>query len=1577
MRKFTTLILTLLMLTLAFPFVGWAQGFIPVGEVGSCNKPTIVYFNLEDEYLADVENSFVAKVLSNGYLDSMCQVYYEIYYEDNLINRLSDYGSLRYHVRGIGSSVEGGDITSSSGLVSVTVTYSSMSYTVSALSLGIVDGYCPASTWNDDLLNNPNSGRNRPVTFYFDINQYGHYKIRMQIRRCKNTSGSISDLLITAALNSSQAQWPSYNNGKPCCPSGSRNDKASQSTCNSPKTIYQYDIEFDVVSTKILAHPQGGEICLGGSKTLEVQAETNLSAGLTYQWYKDGAAISGATANTYEATVAGTYYCVTNDGRVTRQTNDAVVTVTPMPEVALAADQYICPNGTLDITMPAGATYVWSTGATGQNLNVTAPGTYGVTMTSNGCTAAHSFNVQNSPAVNLLADDPVSFCYGATETLSLAVNNATNIVWNGDAANNGQNLTISEGGTYTVAADVNGCHFTDTVVATRGENVNLINDENINMCYGESRILSLAVNNASNIVWNDNPNDNNQSFVALGAGTYTVAADVNGCRFTDQVVVNQSEHVDLITEQTKNLCYGGTTTLELAVDNAEDIMWNYDDLLNQNTLEISESGKYRVSASVNGCYFTDSIIVVQSENVDLISAQNVELCYGATETLSLAVDNATDIVWAENPANNAATYEISGPGVYTVSAKIGECSYTDQIVATQTENINLVSQDTVTFCYGTSEELNLAVNNATNIIWNSDNSHNATYYYVSETGTYTVSAKIGECTYTDQIVAIRTDNVELLQFDSIQFCYGSSLTLTLTVDNAENIIWNNDDQLNQNSLVISELGKYRVSAMVDGCYYSDSIVAIETQYFDLIPEESVIICAGSTTTISVPSNAQNVVWNGNDELNGTSLEINVPGPYTVAADYNGCRYNDQVDATIAPELYVTISAEDINCNGGTTTAVATATGGVEPYSFVWNNGETTQNITVSADTYYVTVTDNNRCMAVADLVITEPRPLTVTINAGTINCFGGTTTAVANVNGGVSPYAITWSTLEEATSITAMAGIYTVTVIDSNECTEMANVTITQPEVLTVTIDAETINCYGGTTTALANVNGGTAPYAITWSTMEEATTITATAGNYTVTVIDSNECTETANAVITQPDALSVTINAGTIGCDVTTTTAVAVAEGGVAPYAFAWSNQEYTQNITDIVPGNYSVTVTDDHSCSAMTNVVVTEPAMLSVSIDAGTINCHGGTTTVEANVTGGTTPYALAWSNNENTLNINAAAGEYSVIVTDANGCSATASTTIEEPAELTVSIIAGAINCHGGTTMAVAHANGGVSPYLYAWSNQGTAQNISNIVAGNYSVTVVDNHECSVTATTTITEPEYVNLIADETVNFCEGSSVTVTLVDGATNVVWSNSEVGANNEIGIAGTYTVSADVNGCTYTDQVDAVERPLPESGLNHEYSYVIHNSADTTIVISANADYDMYLWSDGSTDNSLTINCDTLILPFNADYNLTITTEYGCSVVDTVSVHVEMSSTSISEFETSNWSVVPNPSDGKFNIVGPNFDKAEMFDADGRLLHTIEVENVNILDLKPGMYYLRIYSGNMTSIQKVIINRQLVCFL
>ncbi|MBO4613701.1 MAG: T9SS type A sorting domain-containing protein [Bacteroidales bacterium] len=1871
MRKFTTLILNLLVLAIALPLGAVAQeeptlnfdsyNWFLCGDTEqnrlieeedravTCNKPEIHFFKSSDEsesiddiileQFPQVESKCTARLYSNGLLDTLCAVNYNVYKDGQSVSTISNVGSLKYKVRTYSDNYTTQTISNGSG----TIGFSMLGMSCNAVTLGIFDNYC--------------TGRNRPIEFIYKMNQnqYGLYKLHFTIKTCTDAGSRIADNWLVS-MTGANASFTA--NGATCCGSALHYDYYN-SSCTQKAIVYERDVYINIVSTIIDVQPIGGEICMGGSKTLSVTARTNQS-GITYQWYKDGAAISGATAATYNATEAGTYYCLLNDGRATRQTNDAVITIPPMPEVTLAADQYICPNSSLDLTMPAGATYVWSTGATGQTLNVTNPGTYTVTMTSNGCNAAHSFNVQNSPAVNLLADDPVSFCYGATETLALTVNNATNIVWNGDAANNGQTYTISESGTYTVAADVNGCHFTDQVVATQGENVNLIADETVsfcygatqtlalavnnatdivwnnnaanngqtfvinqggtytvsakvdgctytdqivatqfenvnliadetvNFCYGTTETLELAVNNATNIVWNNNPANNGQTFVINEGGTYTVSANVGGCNFSDQIVATQSENVNLIADETVNFCYGTTETLALAVNNATDIVWNNDAANNGQTFVINQSGTYNITAKVDGCTYTDQITATQSESVNLIADETVNFCYGTTETLALAVNNATDIVWNNDAANNGQTFVINQGGTYPVSAKVGGCIYTDQIVATQTENVNLIADETVNFCYGTTETLELAVNNATDIVWNNDAANNAqtfvinqsgtypvsakvdgctytdqivatqsenvnliadetvnfcygttetleltvnnatdivwnndaanngqtfvinqsgTYpvsakvdgctftdqivatqsgnvnliadetvdfcygttqtlalalnnatdivwnndaanngqtFVINQGGTYSVSAKVDGCTYTDQIVANQSENVNLLQFDNIQFCYGTSQTLELTVNNATNIVWNNDPSLNETTLVVSELGTYTVEADVDGCHYTDEIVAIETQNYNLIPEESVVICYGSTAMLNLPATAINAVWNNNPELNQNTLEISEAGTYTVSADYNGCRYNDQVVATIAPELTVAVNAGTINCNGGTTTVEAVANGGVAPYAYAWNNNATTQSIDVAAGSYNLTVTDGNGCIVTATTTIEEPAALSAEINAEAINCHGGTTTAIANVsggtepyafawnnnaaaqsieatageynvvvtdahnctiaasanieepaalavtinagtincnggtanveataNGGVEPYAYAWNNGEATASIEAGVGDYIVTVTDNNRCTASASVILTEPEALSVSLNAGTILCNGGTTTIEATANGGVEPYAFAWGSGEVASVLTnVVAGNYIVTVTDNSGCTAIANTTISEPAALTVTINAGTIGCNGTTATAEAVVAGGVAPYAFAWSNQATTQSISDVVPGSYNVTVTDGNGCTAMATAVVTEPAMLSVSINAGTINCNGGTTAVEANVTGGTTPYALAWSNNETAQNINATAGEYSVIVTDANGCTAMASTTIEEPAALTASIIVGTISCNGGTTMAVAHVNGGVAPYSYSWSNQGTAQNISNIVAGDYSVTVVDNNGCSATTAVTVTEPEYVNLIADETVTFCEGSTVTVTLVEGATNVVWGNSEVGANNEIGVAGTYTVEADVAGCHYTDQVTAVASALPVSGLERTYSVLLTN-ADTTIIISANEGYESYLWSNGGTENSLSIYCDTLVLPFDADYYLNIATASGCSSVDTISVHVEMSPSSVSEFDVYEWNIVPNPNDGNFEIVGAEFDKAELYDSNGRFIALIEGKDVSLSDVKPGMYYLRIYSEAGVLIQKVLINK------
>ena len=1720
MRKFTTLILNLLVLAIALPLGTMAQevdepvlyrdakGYIldapdhvrlddpeidrEGGARVTCNIPEVVFTGLAQEVYPSTENTFVARVYSNGLLDQLCAVYYNTYYKstengtETAVSSISTYGTIKFNIRTQSSSTTDVSITNGSGQVGFTLLF----YNVKALSLGIIDNYCVA--------------RNRPLNFTYKLNQYGVYRMHYQITTCSNSASTIPS-------------WASggYTSGSATCCDGASHSDYYASSCTVSSVLYETDMYMRVVSTKILAHPQGGEICPGGSKTLSVSAETCLSNGITYQWYKDGVAISGATGTSYAATEAGEYYCVTNDGREPRETEHATVTVTQMPEVTLASDQYICPNSSLDLTMPAGATYRWSDNSTAATLNVTTPNTYSVTMTSNGCTAAYSFNVQQLADVDLLADENVAICNGSSITETLSAANATNIVWNNDASLNQSSLTISQPGTYTVSANVNGCAFTDQVAVSAVQYGELISDETVAICEGDSYQVTLNANELSNIVWSGAASGNESTKTFTQPGTYNVSAEYEGCTFNDSFTLSYKTMPTVEVEPNHVLCPNGT--VELTMPECDSYIWS-DNSTNQ-TLSVTTPGTYDVTLTSNGCEMSRSFNVAAAPIYNIVEDDAVEFCYGATETLALSVNNATEIVWANDPVNNAATFEISAPGTYTVSAKVGDCTYTDQVVATQTENVNLLQFDNIQFCYGNSTTLSLTIDNAEDIVWNNDPSLNQSSIEISELGTYTVAATVNGCRYTDQIVAIETQNFDLIEAENLVICYGATATLNVPAA-AINVVWNNNNELSGNSLEISEAGTYTVAADYNGCRYNDQVFATVADELTASISAGTINCNGGTANVEASVNgglppyayAWNnqettqaligvaageygyVVTDGNGCTETATITITEPAvlsvsinagaincnggtitataiveggvsPYTYAwnsneiaqtidatagecsvivTDNNGCTATAATTITEPVALSVSINAGTINCNGGITTAEANVIGGSEPYTYTWNNAATSATIEAGAGEYIVTVIDNNRCTAAAEAAITEPAALAVSLNAGTVNCNGGVATVEANVeggvtpyayawnnaatsatieavagdyvvtvtdannctasaitalteptqltvllnagtilcsggnaiveadaNGGVAPYAYTWSNGATSATIEAGAGEYIVTVTDNNRCTAVANATITEPAALVVSLNAGTINCNGGTATATAIVAGGTAPYAFSWSNgVNAATAEDLFAGTYSVTVTDDSGCEAMMSTTITEPAALTVTINAGTIGCNGTTATAEAVVEGGVAPYAFAWSNQETTQNITDVVPGNYNVAVTDGNGCTAMAYATITEPAALAVSLNAGTINCNGGVATIEANVTGGSEPYAYAWSNDATTATIEAFAGEYSLTVTDSNGCLAMASTAIEEPAAITASIIAGTINCNGGTTMAVAHANGGVAPYSYAWSNQGTAQNISNIVAGDYSVTITDNNGCTVTTSTTVTEPEYVNLIADETVNFCEGSSVIVTLVEGATNVVWGTDEVGASYEIGIAGTYSVSADVNGCHYTDQVVAVERPLPESGLNREYSYVI-NQTDTTIVILANADYESYSWSNGNTGNSLTIYCDTLILPFDADYNLTITTEYGCLVVDTVSVHVEMSPSSVSEYEVFEWNIVPNPSDGRFDIVGPNFDKAEMFDADGRLLHTIVTKNVDIFDIKPGMYYLRIYSGEITIVQKVLINR------
>ena len=596
--------------------------------------------------------------------------------------------------------------------------------------------------------------------------------------------------------------------------------------------------------------------------------------------------------------------------------------------------QILCADSTINLTMPVCDSYLWSDNSTERTLSVNEAGTYFVTMTYNGCNIFGSFDIVDAIAYNLIEDEVSRFCYATTTTISVAVEEARNIVWNGDASLAQTSMEISEGGTYTVEADVDVCHYTDQIVVTQTENQNLVVADTVYFCYGTTETLALAFDNAENIVWNGNEASNGVTFVISESGTYAVAAVIDECSYVDEVVAIESPAYNLIEFESVPICHENSVTINLALDNTENIVWNNNPLQTGTSYEASEAGTYTVIADIDGCHYYDTINVVAAEDYELIANETIRICYGETETIAIAHNSAQNIVWNGDAANNELTFEISEAGTYTVEADIDVCHYTDQVVATQTENHNLLA-DSVNFCYGTNASLVIVADDVSNIVWNNDVSLNDQILIINEGGTYSVAADIDGCRYYDDIVAVQSENHNLISADSLGLCYGASETLALDFDNATNIIWNDDASLDEPTLIVDEGGTYMVSAEIDGCMYHDQIIVVEGENKNLISADSVSFCYGATATVSLSvDNVENIVWNGDETLTEQTLVVDESGTYTVSADVDGCNYTDQIVAIEGENINLVAEDTIRHCYGGiwVTLSVDNAT------NIVWSEG---------------------------------------------------------------------------------------------------------------------------------------------------------------------------------------------------------------------------------------------------------------------------------------------------------------------------------------------------------------------------------------------------------------------------------------------------------------------------------------------------------------------------------------------------------------------------------------------------------------------------------------------------------------
>ena len=565
-------------------------------------------------------------------------------------------------------------------------------------------------------------------------------------------------------------------------------------------------------------------------------------------------------------------------------------------------------------------------------------------------------------------------------------------------------------------------------------------------------------------------------------------------------------------------------------------------------------------------------------------------------------------------------------------------------------------------------------------------------------------------------------------------------------------------------------------------------------------------------------------------------------------DVNNCQiFGSYAISEPASGIVITSSIQNVNCNSGTDGSInLNVNGGISPYTYLWSNAATTEDLTsILAGIYIVNITDFSGCTIIDTFSISQPlNPISIAVSTTDISCFGGNNGSIdITTSGGTPGYSINWSNFEITEDLTNLiAGNYTLQVTDQLGCTLDSLITLTQPAELVLNLSQANILCYGANTGFIdLQATGGTANYSFLWSngaTTEDVSNLLS--GNYSVIVTDANGCNQTASTTITQP-LLPITINQiqqniicfggnnGSIDISVT---------GGTAPYLYSWNNGQSSQDISNLTAGTYTITVQDANSCLKNLAITISQPSLpLSLSGNISKVDCFGNASgIIDLSVIGGTGPYTYSWNNGIYITQdiFNVVAGVYSVVVTDFNNCVSSSSYTVTQPASaLNAASTSNPVTCYDGTNgSASVSVNGGTVPYTYLWSNGATTANLNGLQAGDYSVQIIDNNGCSVNSSVIVSQPEALN--ADFSINAITGCSpLTVNFTNTsqgvASSCLWnfgngqSSADCDATNfTYTLPGCYSISLTINNganCSSTITIDSAVCVLenPTAAFNY----------------------------------------------------------------------------------------------------------------------------------------------------------------
>ncbi len=1041
--------------------------------------------------------------------------------------------------------------------------------------------------------------------------------------------------------------------------------------------------------------------------------------------------ISNVSAGNYVVTVSDLNGCSATANTTILQTDSVSLSGISVTNVLCFGNN----TGSIFIATTAGGTapytYAWSNGATTKNISGVNAGNYSITITdSKDCSATRSFAItQPNASLNVSGTTKNLTCFNQNDgAIQLNVSGGTPIytyVWSNGSQTKHQN-EIGINNYFVTVTDANGCSNIQSFLITQPDSFSVAASIADALCFGEANgKIQLNVSGSNppySYAWNNQ--SNTAQIQNLPAGNYTVTiSDNKHCTTAKTFSVAQpsaalSVASNIVNATCNNVSNGNIQLTANGSTSPYNFSWNNG--ANTSNIQQLSAGTYQATVTdVNGCTATHNATVTQPDSLKITATISNVNCNGTNSgSIDLQPIGGT-APYIYNWSNGKVSQDIQQLSAGTYSVQVADskgCYATGNYAVTQPQSLAV---------FGTPSVIHVSCNNAA-------------------TGSIGLQIQGGISPY--------------------------------------NFVWNNGATTPS------------VNNLIAGNY---SVTITDAANCSLVLNQSVTQPSGMQVNMfktdetcfkSFDGNAHASVIGGTPPYtyfwsNGSSnraIDSLTTGSYTLTvADANSCNVQSQTFIASPDSLNVSANIKAISCSGKTDgTITLTVQGGTTPYQYQWSNGANAASANnLAAGVYSAIITDSKGCSAAGSYAVKQPDPIQLSLDKNDVTCNSQNNGIInLNVTGGIPPYTYLWTNNQTTSALSNLvAGSYSVTVKDANQCSKSDSTNIMEPSPIIVAATIENAKCFGEASgEIITNTSGGIAPYNYVWNTGNTQKDLQQiAAGTYKLTVSDKNGCTRIAQATVAQPQPIQIQFSVKDNKCFGGSEGEVqAMVTGGNLPYSYTWSNGGNAPSIKAVISGDYDLDIKDVKGCTANGTAKVNQPKELQATIATKGVSCinqNSGSATVSA--IDGTAPYQYVWMNG-NTGNAIANLPAKTIVrvdVKDANGCTVHQQDTIREIPAMNLDAITQNISCKKNDVGSISvTVENGVAPYHYTWSNGQKNSSIVVSSAGSYSVIVTDRNGCTVTANYIITADSgfTINTIASQTIKLGE-------VVELATNTTSNN------------------------------------------------------------------------------------------------------------------------------------------------------------------------------------------------------------